>query len=152
MRCEALHRHTIDQVCILPLLLPLSLLLRLVFVFFFPFLGAIRFAGTGVLVCWNSNDVIWSIWDIKRRRFGLFKFFKTPPKTTSFGTKSLIQTTSFWISDLKQFQNDVVLDFGSPKQCRFGMCRELKKKLLPSKTTPFCIRKVQNDVVLAAEP
>ena len=138
MRRETLHRHTIDQVCILPLLLPLSLLLRLVFVFFFSFLGAITFAGTRVLVCWNSNDVVWSLWDIKRRRFGLFYFFKTPPKTTSFGTKSLIQTTSFWISDLKQFQNDVVLDFGSPKQCRFGMCRELKKK-----TTTF-----QNDAFL----
>ena len=122
------------------------------FCFFFPFWAPSRFAGTRVLVCWNSNDVIWSLWDIKRRRFGLFYFFKTPPKTTSFGTKSRIQTTSFWISELKQFQNDVILDFGSPKQCCFGMCRELKKKLLPSKTTPFCIRKVQNDVVLAAEP
>ena len=42
-------------------------------------------------------------------------FFKSLPKMTSFGTKSLIHTMSFWISDLKQFQNEIVLDYGSPK-------------------------------------
>ena len=87
----------------------------------------------------------------KRRRFGLFYFLKTPPKMTSFGTKSLIQMTSFWISDLKQFQKNVVLDSSSPKRCRFRMWRELKKILLPSKMTSFCIRKVQNNVVLAVK-
>ena len=45
------------------------------FCFCFSFLGAIMFAGTRVLVCWNSNDVVWSLWDIKRRRFGLFLSF-----------------------------------------------------------------------------
>ena len=52
----------------------------------------------------------------KTTSFWPFYFFKSLPKTMSFGTKSLIQTTSFWISDLKQFQNNIVLDSDNPKR------------------------------------
>ena len=78
---------------------------------------------------------------------------------TSFGTYNLsktasfwiscksLQTTLFWISDLKHIKNDVVLD------CRFGIFVGFKKKkLMASKTTPFCTRNGQNNVVLAVEP
>ena len=117
--------HAFDDVCLFPLLLLLSLLLL---AFFF---AVVTIAGTRVPVCCNSgqNNVVWSLWDIKQRRFGLFYFFKSLPKKKLFGTKSLIQMTSFWISDLKQFQNDVVL----------GCVCELKKK----KTAT-----IQNDAVL----
>ena len=67
----------------------------------------------------------------KTTSFWPFYFFKSLPKTMSFGTKSLIQTTSFWISDLKQFQNNVVLDSDNPKRRHFGMCARIKKISLP---------------------
>ena len=101
------------------------------FLFFF-FLAAITIARTRVPVCCNTsqNDVVWSLGDIKRCRFDLFYFLKSLPKTTSFGTKSLIQTTSFWISDLKQFKKDVVLESSSPKRRRFRMCAGIKKNIV----------------------
>ena len=122
MRHKALHRHAIYQVCILSLLLSLSLFLRLVFFF----LGVVTFAGTRVLVCWNSgqNDVVWSLWDIKRRCFALFYFFKpppppSPPKRHRFGMcRELKKNTA-------AFQNDVVLYHKRPKRRRLG-CRTLE--------------------------
>ena len=102
------------------------------FLFIFPFfLPASGIAGTEVPVFCKSdqNDVVWSLWDIKRCCFGIFiLFFKTYTKRHHFGFKSLIQTTSFCISDLKQFQNDVVLN-----------CSAVKKKKCSD---------IQNDVVL----
>ena len=71
-----------------------------------------------------QNDVVLDLSHLSKRR--------------RFGFKSLIQTTSFWISDLKQFQNDVVLNCHSPKRRRFS-CRTLKLDIYTSRTQKLAI-------------
>ena len=72
--------------------------------------------------------------------FGIYNLSKMASFWIS--CKSLIQTTSFWISDLKHFQNDTILDSGCPKRHHFGMFAGFKKKRVG----------IQNDVVLAIVP
>ena len=107
-----------------PLLLPLLLHLPLLPLRF-------SFFSTGFGNCRNGSFCLLQTRPKRRRlvspghkttSFWLFYFFfKTYTKRRRFGFKSLIQTTSFWISDLKKFQNDVVLNCHSPKRRRFGL-------------------------------
>ena len=101
-RREALQRHAFEQVCFLPLLLPL-LLLPLLLLFLIFFVG-VRIVRTRVpLFCKSGqNDVLWSLWDIKRRRLTFYLFFLRHPKMTLFRTASV--------------QNDVVL--GCPQDLK----------------------------------
>ena len=138
MRHKALHRHSIDQVYVFFLFFFLFFLFFFRFLFFFVwffFLGVVTFAGTRVLVCWNSgqNDVVWSLWDIKRRRFGFFFIFlKLLPKRHRFGMcRELKKKTA-------AFQNDVVLYHKCPKRRCLG-CRTLEIVFLDVPTLIFAL-------------
>ena len=113
------------------------------FLFAFPFfLPASGIAGTEVPVCCkpDQNNVVWSFWDIKRRRFGFFIFFFKP-----------IQNNV--VLDLSHLSKRRRFELPQSKTTSFWTTRVFKKKtILASKTTLFCTRKGQNDVVLAAEP
>ena len=100
LRREALHKRASVQVSILPQILFFFFIFLFFFLFVFPFfLPASGIAETEVPVCCkpDQNDVVWSLWDSKRRRFGFFIFI------------------------FKPIQNNIVLDLSHlSKRRRFG--------------------------------